>query len=177
LKIDNIDVEAAIKNVQALLEKDKALTPALKAALDVLLLLVTLLLVTLLINQKGLNSKNSSIPPASDPNRKKVSKAKSARKPGGQKGSKGTTLAKVDNPDEVIDLLIDRRTLPKGVSFKAAGYETRQEIDMTTSRFVTEYRAEVLEDSQGHRFTATFPEALKWSVQYGNSFARVSTCR
>jgi transposase len=95
LKIDNIDVEAAIKNVQALLETDKALTPALKAALDMLLLLVTLL-----INQKGLNSKNSSIPPASDP---KVSKEKSARKPGGKKGSKGTTRAKVDNPDEVID--------------------------------------------------------------------------
>jgi len=79
LKIDNIDVEAAIKNVQALLATDKSLTPALKAALDMLLLLVTLL-----INKKGLNSKNSSIPPASDPNRKKGSKAKSARKPGGQ---------------------------------------------------------------------------------------------
>ena len=78
MKIDNIDVEAAIKNVQALLETDKSLTPALKAALDMLLLLVTLL-----INQKGLNSKSSSIPPASDPNRKKVAKAKSARKPGG----------------------------------------------------------------------------------------------
>jgi transposase len=164
LKIDNIDVEAAIKNVQALLETDKSLTPALKAALDMLLLLVTLL-----INQKGLNSKNSSIPPSSDPNRKKVSKAKSARKPGGQKGSKGTTLSKVDNPDEVIDLLIDRRTLPKGINFKAAGYEIRQEIDVTISRFVTEYRAEVLEDSQGHRFTATFPEALKRPVQYGNN--------
>jgi transposase len=66
LKIDNIDVEAAIKNVQDLLATDKSLTAALKAALDMLLLLVTLL-----INQKGLNSKNSSIPPASDPNRKK----------------------------------------------------------------------------------------------------------
>ena len=160
LKLDNIDVEAATKKVQALLETNKALTPALKAALDMLLLLVTLL-----INQKGLNSKSSSIPPASDPNRKKVSKAKSARKPGGQKGSKGTTLAKVENPDEVIDLLIDRRTLPKGVSFKAAGYETRQEIGMTISRFVTEYRADVLEDSQGHRFTGTLPEAPKRSVQ------------
>jgi hypothetical protein len=82
LKIDNIDVEAAIKNVQALLETDESL----KAALDLLLLLVTLL-----INQRGLNSKNSNIPPSSDPNRKKVSKAKSASKPGGQKGSKGTT--------------------------------------------------------------------------------------
>jgi transposase len=106
-----------------------------------------LLLVTLLINHKGLNSKNSSIPPSSDPNRKKVSKAKSARKTGGQKDSKETTLSKVDNPDEVIDLLIDRRTLPKGINFKAAGYETRQEVNITITRYVTEYRAEVLEDS------------------------------
>ena len=98
-----------------------------------------------------------------------MAKAKSTRKPGGQKGSKGTTLAKVDNPDEVIDLLIDRHTLPKGVNFKAAGYETRQEIGMTISHFVTEYRAEELEDSQGHRFTTTFPEALKRSVQYDNN--------
>jgi hypothetical protein len=58
-------------------------------------------------------------------------------------------LSTVDNPDEVIDLLIDRRTLLKGINFKGAGYETRQEIDITTSRFVTEYRAEALEDSQG----------------------------
>jgi hypothetical protein len=143
LKIDNIDVEAAINNVRALLKTDKsvssALAPALKAALDMLLLLVTLL-----INQKGLNNKNSNIPPYSDPNRKKVSKAKSARWSDGQKGSKGTNLSKVDNP---------------WINFKAAGYETRQEIDVTISRFVTEYRTEVLEDSKGHRFTATFPEA------------------
>jgi transposase len=164
LKIDNIDVEVANKYLQALLETDKALTRAIKAALDMLLLLVTLL-----IDQTGLNSRSSSIHPASDPNRKKVLKAKSAHKPGGQRGSKGTTLAMVDNPDEVIDLLIDRGTLPKGVSFKAVGYETRQEIDMTITRFVTEYRAEVLEDSQGHRFTATFPEALKRPVQYENN--------
>jgi transposase len=83
LKVDNIDVEAAIKSVKALLETDKSLTPALKAALNMLLLLVTLL-----INQKGLNSKNSSIPPSSDPNRKKVAKAKSARKQADKKAAK-----------------------------------------------------------------------------------------
>jgi transposase len=67
LKIDNIDIEAAIKNVCVLLETDKSLTMALKAAPDMLLRLVTLL-----ISQKDLNSKNSSIPPSSDPNRKRL---------------------------------------------------------------------------------------------------------
>ena len=164
LKIDNIDVEAAIKNVKDLLATDKSMAPTLRAALDVLLLLVTLL-----INQKGLNSKNSSIPPSSDPNRKKSLKAKSTRKPGGQKGRKGVTLAQVENPDEVIELSVDRRTLPKGTSFKVTGYETRQKIDITIKRFVTEYRAEVLQDTEGHRFVATFPEAIKRPVQYGNN--------
>jgi hypothetical protein len=66
-------------------------------------------------------------------------------------------------------LLVDRCTLPKGINFKVAGCEIRQEIDVTISRFVTEYRAEVREDNQGHRFTATFPVALKRPVQYGNN--------
>jgi hypothetical protein len=59
----------------------------------------------------------------------------------------------------VIDLLIDRRTLPKGITFKACGYEARPEIDIAMNLFVTEYRTEVLEDSQGHRFTTTLAEA------------------
>jgi transposase len=58
-----------------------------------------LLLVKLLTNQKDLNIKNSSILPSSDPNRRKKFEAKSARKPGGQKGRNGTTLSKVDSPD------------------------------------------------------------------------------
>jgi transposase len=105
-----------------------------------------------------------------------VSKAKSAGQPSRQKSRKGTTLSKVDNPDELIDLLIDRRTLPTGINFRAAGYETRQEIDITISRFVTEYRADVLEDSQGHRFTGTLPEALKRPVQYSNNIKAHSVC-
>ncbi|MEW7977011.1 MAG: hypothetical protein AB2814_06090, partial [Candidatus Sedimenticola endophacoides] len=42
-------------------------------------------------------------------------KGKSDKKPGGQKGRIGTTLEPVDEPDEVIELKIDLRTLPKGV--------------------------------------------------------------
>jgi transposase len=54
LKIDNIDVDSAIASVKNLLEKERDLSPSLKAALEVLLVLVALLL-----NRTTLNSKNS----------------------------------------------------------------------------------------------------------------------
>ena len=163
MKIEDIDVDSSINSVKELLRKEKDLSPALRSALEVLLLLVALLL-----NRMTLNSKNSSKPPSTDPNRKKSSKkGKSNRKPGGQKGHNGTTLEPVDDPDEVSEILIDRRTLPKGVQYRAVGHESRQVIDIDISRFVTEYRAQILEDDQGNRFVAAFPEGVSRPVQYG----------
>ena len=96
MKIEDIDVDSAINSVKELLGKEKDLSPALRSALEVLLVLVTLLL-----NRLTLNSNNSSQPPSTDPNRKRSSKkGNSGRKPGGQKGRNGTTLEPVDDPDE-----------------------------------------------------------------------------
>jgi transposase len=163
LKIEDIDVDSSINAVKELLKKEKDLSPALRSALEVLLILVALL-----VNRMSLNSKNSSKPPSTDPNRKKSSKkGKSHRKPGGQKGHNGTTLEPVDDPDEVEVLTIDRRTLPKGSQYREVGHERRQIIDIDISRFVTEYRAQILEDDQGNRFVAAFPEGVKRAVQYG----------
>ena len=163
MKIENIDVDAAINSVKAHLKQEKDLSPALRSALDVLLLLVSLLL-----NRLTLNSKNSSKPPSTDPHRKKSrKKGKSNRKPGGQKGHNGTTLEPVDDPDEVTELQVDRRTLPRGVAYQEVGHESRQVIDIDIARFVTEYRAQVLEDDQGNRFVAAFPDGVNRPVQYG----------
>ncbi|MET0006202.1 MAG: IS66 family transposase [Candidatus Thiodiazotropha sp.] len=163
MKAEDIDVDSAINSVKELLKKEKDLSPALRSALEVLLLLVALLL-----NRITLNSKNSSKPPSTDPNRKKTSKkGKTDKKPGGQKGRIGTTLEPVDEPDEVTELKIDLRTLPKGVHYKDAGHEIRQVIDVDISRFVTEYRAQILEDNHGNRFVAAFPEGVNRPVQYG----------
>ena len=163
MKIEDIDVDSAVNSVKELLAKERDLSPALRAALEVLLVLVTLLL-----NRITLNSKNSSKPPSTDPNRKKFSKrGKSNRKPGGQKGHNGTTLEQVDDPDEVAELKIDRRTLPKGTVYREASHEIRQVIDIDISRFVTEYRAQILEDDRGNRFVADFPEGVNRPVQYG----------
>ena len=161
--IEHIDVDSAINTVKGLLKKERNLSPAFTSALDELLLLVSLL-----HNRTTLNSKNSSKPPSTDPNRKKSSnKGSTDRKPGGQKGHTGTTLQKVDDPDSVKQLKVDRRSLPRGRKYQQDGYETRQVIDIEISRFVTEYRAQVLKDDQGNRFVADFPEGVNRGVQYG----------
>ena len=163
MKIEHIDVDSAINTVKDLLKKERNLSPAFTSAVDELLLLVSLL-----HNRTTLNSKNSSKPPSTDPNRKQSSnKGNSDRKPGGQKGHTGTTLQKVDDPDLVKQLKVDRRSLPKGRKYQQDGYETRQVIDIDISRFVTEYQAQVLKDDQGNRFVADFPEGVSRGVQYG----------
>ncbi len=161
MTISNIDVEATIERVKTQLAAEKDLSPALKSSLDVLLLLMTILL-----GRLGLNSKNSSKPPSADPNRTKEPKNKSDRKPGGQKGHNGTSLQPVSDPDEIETLLLDRRTLPKG-RYQDVGYESRQVVDLDISKVVTEYRAQILEDQQGRRFVAPFPEGVTRPVQYG----------
>lgn len=162
MKIDSIDVDSAINHVKQLLETERDLSPALKSALEVILSLVSVLL-----NQVTLTSKNSSKPPASDPNRKKATRKKSDKPPGGQTSHVGTTLQKVDDPDEIEVITLDRRTLPKG-QYIEDGFETRQVFDIDISRVVTEYQAQRLINEKGQRFVAPFPSDVTKAVQYGN---------
>jgi transposase len=163
VKIEQLDVEAAIDAVKTQLAQARDLSPALRSALEVLLVLVTLLLQRL-----TLNSTNSSQPPSADPNRTKISKkGTSPRKPGGQPGRTGATLQPVEDPDEITVLIVDRQTLPPGTPYRDAGYEARQVIDLKMARVVTEYRAQILEDGQGHRVVAAFPDGVTRPVQYG----------
>ena len=66
MKINPLDVEKSLNNAHKLIEQERGMSSALRAALEVLLLLVGALL-----NRTTLNSKNSSKPPSSDPNRLK----------------------------------------------------------------------------------------------------------
>lgn len=163
MRIDNVDIGETIETTKKLLKKEKNISPALKAVIELLLIIVHAMLM-----RQGLNSKNSSKPPSSDPNRKKSPKKRnsSSRKPGGQPGRKGSQLKPVDNPDEISTLKVDKRTLPKG-NYKEDGYESRQVIDLSISMYVTEYRAQVLVDDQGNRYVANFPEFVNRPVQYG----------
>ena len=161
MKIEAINVEKTIEDTRRCLDEDLSVSPALKSSIELLLVLVTLLL-----NQLGLNSSNSSKSPSTDPNRKKKKKTPSEKKPGGQKGHNGKTLQRFDDPDVVEKISVDKKTLPKG-TYKDVGYESRQIVDIDISRVVTEYRAQVLEDANGKRYTAQFPEGISRPVQYG----------
>lgn len=161
MTIENIDVDATLRKVEKLLSEEKGLSPAVRSMIELLVLLITLL-----VGRLSRNSRNSSKPPSSDPNRKRESKAKGERKAGGQKGRDGVTLKKVDNPDEVEVIKVDRRKFPRS-RYKVIGYEARQVFDIKISRVVTEYRAEVVEDAKGNRIVASFPEGVTKAAQYG----------
>jgi transposase len=161
MTIENINVEAAVKRVTELIAAEKKLSPALKASLEVLLLLVSIL-----VNRLGLNSSNSSKPPSTDRFRKKEPKASTGRKPGGQCGHVGTTLKQFAEPDVVRAITVDQTTLPPG-AYHEVGFEARQVVDLDISSCVTEWRAQILVDQNGKRFTAPFPDGVTRPVQYG----------
>lgn len=162
MSIDGYDIEEIIRNAKAALNEDKSLSSSSKATFDLLLLVVSLL-----VNRLGLNSRNSSKPPSSDPNRPKKLRQKTGKKPGGQKGHKGATLEKIDDPDHTLYIPIDKRTLPKG-NYRDGGYESRQVFDIEIKRVVTEYQAQVLINENNKRFVATFPAGVHSATQYGN---------
>lgn len=163
--VENIDVKYTLEKARLILEEEKALSPAFKSIVEVLILLVTIL-----TNRLGLNSNNSSIPPSLDPNRKRKKKAAGEiqkRKPGGQKNHVGCTLEKTETPDQIEEIVIDMRTIPFGKTYTADGYESRQVVDYDIKVFVTEYRAEILVDENGKRYVARFPEGVNKAIQYG----------
>jgi len=161
MKIESIDIQATIEKAQLLVREDKQLSTATKSMFEMLILIITLL-----ADRLNLNSTNSSKPPSSDPNRVKRPREGIGKKAGGQNGHIGTTLQKVENPDKVEEIKVDRRKLPAG-RYRQVGFETRQVFDIDISRVVTEYRAQILENDKGNRFVAPFPEGVTKAVQYG----------
>lgn len=164
MKLDKLNINEAIEKAEALLKQEKKISLALKTTLSLLIAIVKIFL-----QKMSVNSNNSSQPPASDKNRNRGSKnQKSKRKKGGQNGHEGARLETAKNPDKVEWIKIDRRSLPRG-HYKDVGFESRQVVDIKISRIVTEYRAEVLEDSHGVKYVARFPEFVKTDIQYGAS--------
>ena len=162
MKIEKIDISETIDNAKKLLAEEKNISPALKAIIEVLLLLVSIL-----AGRALLNSGNSSKPPSSDPNRKKPEKRTSDKKKGGQLGRVGKNLAPIDTPDEIVEIAVDRNDLKSG-KYQEAGHEARQVFDIRISRYVIEYRAQRLRGLDGKIYTAKFPEGVVAQVQYGN---------
>ena len=70
------------------------------------------------------------------------------------------------DPDLIKVIPVDRSTLPQG-DYRSVGFETRQVVDLDISTFITEWRAEILENQKGKRHVAPFPKDVTRPVQYG----------
>lgn len=162
MKIDNNNVRQTLETAKSMLAKEKNISPAFLAVLNLLLMFMQMML-----DRFGLTSKNSSKPPASDPNRaKKNNKNSNGRKPGGQKGRLGVQLKPISNPDIIEKIAIDKRSLPKS-NYRDGGFEARQVVDFDISVIVTEYRAQILIDEKGKSYVAEFPSFVTRPIQYG----------
>jgi transposase len=124
--------------------------------------------------QLGQNSRNSSKPPSSDsPFAKPAPKSlrgKSGRKPGGQKGHPGSTLAQVADPDETLQhepgccggCGADLADAPQ------VGVERRQVFDLPPMRVkVTEHQLITRRCACGVTTCGTAPGQVRAPVQYG----------
>ena len=121
------------------------------------------------------NSRNSSKPPSTDPDDKKLKplslRKKTGNKPGGQKGHPGATLKQVDNPDEVQEYRPD--TCPHCQAdlqeAEALTYTARQVFEMPEPKVqVTEHRAlKVVCPCCQAKVQADFPQGVNQPVQYG----------
>ena len=162
MKFNKMSVNKALDNARSLLKNEEKLSPSVRAMFELLILIIRML-----TGKLNKDSSNSSMPPATDKKRKRGSnKSKSNKKPGGQNGHDGSRLEKSENPDKIETIEIDQRTLPKG-EYRDVGFDARQVIDFEITTIITEYRAQVLEDSNGRQFVAQFPEFVTRDVQYG----------
>ena len=172
MKIENIDVDETLEKAKESLRNDKNMLSTTKERFETLVDVVPLLM-----NRLNLNSSNSSKPPSTDTdtdkNKKKRKKSNNSR--GGQKGHEGVTLEPVDDPDEIEDIALDKRTLPRGKSYRPGGYKARQVINIIISKIITEYRAEILIDDEGNQHIAPFPQGITRPIQYSSSIKAKTT--
>ena len=102
------------------------MSPALRSILAVLIMLVQIM-----AGRLNLNSRNSSKPPSSNRFGKggKNNQGGSGKNTGGQPGRIGTTLEKIDNPDAIKPLTVDRSLLQPG-DYRIVGFDARQVFDI-----------------------------------------------
>jgi transposase len=127
------------------------------------------------------NPRNSSRPPSSEGLAKPAPKPrslrkKSGRKPGGQDGHKGTTLAQVARPDREVrhEPGCCGRCGAGLASRPVTGLERRQVFDLQpVCAEVTEHQLIERECGCGHRTRAAAPQGAEAPVQYGPRIAAV----
>ncbi len=126
--------------------------------------------------QLGMNSQNSSKPPSTDGFKKPQPKSlrePSGKRPGAQKGHKGTGLKLMKNPDETIEHYpVACEGCPNKLvctSFSVAS--TRYEYDIVLESKLTCHKQMACScpNQNNKNITGTFPESIKSSMQYGDN--------
>ena len=130
--------------------------------------------------QLGQNSQNSSKPPSSDGYKKPAPRSqrqKTGKKPGGQKGHKGSNMSIPHAPDEIRQHYPEKchtcphlsKCLENGAVFQCA--EKRYSVDAVITTKVTEHQSIKVDvcpcgETPG---AGAFPKDVKAYVQYGSS--------
>jgi len=138
--------------------------------------------ITELLARLGTNSTNSSQPPSQDKptTRTRSLRGKSQRKPGGQVGHPGATLAMSPNPDTIVE---HHPTCCRHCGHRiptnapSLGYQARQVFDLppkldlaiTEHRLITVRCPHCLATCQGHG-----PDHVRRQVQYGQRIGALS---
>ncbi|MDR1164575.1 MAG: IS66 family transposase [Deltaproteobacteria bacterium] len=117
------------------------------------------------------DSSNSSLSPGKDLRKSKGKKPreKTKRKPGGQKGHPGATIALEPNPDVITTLqpeeLEKHLNNPDLIQLEP---EIRQEKELVASQLVTNYEAFRFQNREsGEIISAKFPDHIKGFCQFG----------
>lgn len=124
-------------------------------------------------NQLSKNSQNSSKPPSTDQPYNKPSpksrRIKTGKRPGGQKGHKGSTLKMVETPDEYVHHKVERCTSCgcNLADIRVKKISRRQVYDLPPLNIrVVEHQSEIKTCSCGCQ-NSNFPAAVSHYVQYG----------
>lgn len=165
MKLKDINVTEVLRYAKESISESQSLNSEMKILMNSLVIIVE----SILPNTVTANSKNSNTSPSQDPFRKKKPKEPSNKKPGGQLGHEGNNLKIEKNPDKIVELKLDKKTLPKGNIYTKIKAKIRQVTDIIIKRKVTEYQAEAVVDQNGKEYVASFPDEVKHQTQYGNS--------
>jgi len=133
----------------------------------------------------AIDSHNSSKPPSSDgfknkdKQKQKGKRKKGKKKPGGQKGHKGSTLEMVSNPDNVITHKVNscKKCGASLENIPALIKDIRQVFDLLSKIAigVTEHRAEEKDCCNcGMHNKADFPDDVTHKTQYGDELRAIA---
>jgi transposase len=129
----------------------------------------------------GLDSTTSSKPPSSDGLKKRTASLRiaSGLPSGGQLGSKGTTLKRVETPDHTKEhrpAVCDACSAPITEETAAESIEIRQVFDIPPPKLeVTEHRVLKIRCACGHLNKGVFPENVRAPVQYGERVRAIAS--